>query len=155
MRLRRLLVPADFTWRSRSALTYAVAIAGPSASIDVLHVAPAPSVARVVLDAYLDWPLPSPSAAARAHAEEQLDLFLSSSGSLRTRLRGMVEFGDPAATIVRVAVERRANLIVIGTHARTGLAEALLGSVAHRVITCAPCPVLTLRGVEASASAAR
>jgi nucleotide-binding universal stress UspA family protein len=147
MFLHRILVPTDFSWRSRRALAWAVAFAGDRIPIDVLYVAPPPSRARLVLDAYLDRPLPSVSPADHAAAEEQLALFVANSEGA-AKLQPLVEHGEPAATIVRIAVERGADLIVIGTHARTGAAEAILGSVAHRVITCAPCPVITLRGNE-------
>ena len=53
--------------------------------------------------------------------------------------------GHPAETIVRVAQERAADLIVMGTHGRTGLQHVLLGSVAEKVVRLAPCPVLTVR----------
>jgi nucleotide-binding universal stress UspA family protein len=46
---------------------------------------------------------------------------------------------------VRVAQERDADLIVIGTHGRTGIQHVLLGSVAEKVVRLAPCPVLTVR----------
>jgi nucleotide-binding universal stress UspA family protein len=150
MALGRILVPTDFSWRSRRALAWAVAFSAGRIPIDVLYVAPAPSVARVLVDAYLDRPLPQSSPADHLDAEQQLSLFLTSAGDARA-LEPLVEHGDPAATIVRIAVERAADLIVMGTHARSGAAEALLGSVAHRVITCAPCPVLTLRGDEPAA----
>jgi nucleotide-binding universal stress UspA family protein len=60
----------------------------------------------------------------------------------------MIEPGDPAATIVRVATERTSDLVVMGTHGRTGVVGAVVGSVAHDVVSCAPCPVLTVRGNE-------
>jgi nucleotide-binding universal stress UspA family protein len=46
---------------------------------------------------------------------------------------------------VRIAEERGADLIVMGTHGRTGLQHVLLGSVAEKVVRLAPCPVLTVR----------
>jgi nucleotide-binding universal stress UspA family protein len=48
--------------------------------------------------------------------------------------------------ITKLAKKRRADLIVMGTHGRTGWARAMMGSVAERVIALAPCPVLTVRG---------
>jgi nucleotide-binding universal stress UspA family protein len=66
------------------------------------------------------------------------------------RLRTMVEFGVVADVIVRVAGELPSDLIVMATHARTGAAELVLGSVAHRIVVRAPCPVVTLRGEERS-----
>ncbi|HXJ78263.1 MAG TPA: universal stress protein [Candidatus Methylomirabilis sp.] len=59
-----------------------------------------------------------------------------------------VATGPPADTIVRVARERGADLIVMGTHGRTGLQHVLLGSVAEKVVRLAPCPVLTVRHRE-------
>jgi nucleotide-binding universal stress UspA family protein len=53
--------------------------------------------------------------------------------------------GNPARQIVALARKRRAALIVMGTHGRTGLRRLILGSVAARVIAAAPCPVLTVR----------
>ncbi len=56
-----------------------------------------------------------------------------------------VAAGLPADIIVRVAHERGADLIVMGTHGRTGLPHMLLGSVAEKVVRLPPCPVLTVR----------
>jgi len=53
--------------------------------------------------------------------------------------------GNPADAIVRIAQEKNADLIVMGTHGRTGLQHVLLGSVAEKVVRLAPCPVLTVR----------
>jgi universal stress protein A len=60
--------------------------------------------------------------------------------------------GHPADAIVRVAQERGADLIVMGTHGRTGLQHVLLGSVAEKVVRTAPCPVLTVRHKPETAS---
>jgi nucleotide-binding universal stress UspA family protein len=54
-----------------------------------------------------------------------------------------VESGNPAAQIIRYAERQGIGLIVIGTHGRTGVSRALLGSVAERVVRTASCPVLT------------
>jgi universal stress protein A len=61
--------------------------------------------------------------------------------------------GPPARAIVEHASAGHFDLIVMGTHGRTGLSHALLGSVAERVVQKAPCPVLTVR--EASPAAAK
>ncbi len=55
-----------------------------------------------------------------------------------------VESGAPAAQIVRYAERKGIDLIVLGTHGRSGVSRALLGSVAERVVRTAPCPVLTV-----------
>jgi universal stress protein A len=56
-----------------------------------------------------------------------------------------VAVGHPADTIDRVARERKADLIVMATHGRTGLQHVLLGSVAEKVVRLAPCPVLMVK----------
>ena len=56
--------------------------------------------------------------------------------------------GDPAAAIVRLAKEEKVDLIVMGTHGRSGLSRALLGSVAEAVVRRAPCPVLMVKQTE-------
>lgn len=53
--------------------------------------------------------------------------------------------GDPASEVVRLAQETHSDLIVVGTHGRSGLSRLLLGSVAEKVLRRAPCPVLTVR----------
>ena len=55
---------------------------------------------------------------------------------------------QPAKALLSFAREKDADLIIIGTHGRGGLAEFFLGSVAQRVVRSAPCPVLTVRAVE-------
>ena len=61
------------------------------------------------------------------------------------RAKGLLLEGIPHDRIVRAARSTRADLIVLGTHGRTGLGRVFLGSVAARVVTLAPCPVLTVR----------
>jgi nucleotide-binding universal stress UspA family protein len=61
-------------------------------------------------------------------------------------IRGVLRQGAAWSEIVAAASETKADLVVIGTHGRRGLAHALLGSVAEKVVRAAPCPVLTVRG---------
>ncbi len=56
-----------------------------------------------------------------------------------------VRYGNPAEEICQYAIRNKIDLVVIGTHGRTGLKRLLLGSVAERVVRAAPCPVLTVR----------
>jgi nucleotide-binding universal stress UspA family protein len=152
MSLRRVLVPVDFAKHSQRALAYAFELAELSgAAIDVLHVIPPPSLLRVAVDAYLGWPLPRPSpwtvTEARFRVRDALDA---------CDRRGIVPFvhveaGEPAATIVRVAAELGADAIVLATRGHRGVGELVFGSVAHRVITTAGCPVIALGG-QAKAS---
>jgi nucleotide-binding universal stress UspA family protein len=58
---------------------------------------------------------------------------------------GRVERGDPRDVIVRVAEREHADLVIVGSHGRTGLPKLLMGSVASHVVTHAPCPVLVVK----------
>jgi nucleotide-binding universal stress UspA family protein len=59
--------------------------------------------------------------------------------------------GEPAKEILRLAKDENAGLIVMGTHGRTGMLRALMGSVAEQVVRNATCPVLTLKIPKAEA----
>jgi nucleotide-binding universal stress UspA family protein len=156
MFIRRVLVPVAFSPRARAALDYGCRLAElTDATVDALHVVPPPNAARVALDAYLGRPIPHASTLDVLLAHERLHDLMGA-----CERRGIVpvlhvEAGDVAATIVRVAVELPADVVVMTTRGPGGVAERLLGTVAHRVITCAPCPVVTLAGdaVRTSASA--
>lgn len=78
-----------------------------------------------------------------AMAKLQAIKALSSRATIEHRLLE----GDPAAVIAETAAETGADLIVMGTHGRTGLTRLVMGSVAEEVLRRAPCPVLTVRGV--------
>jgi nucleotide-binding universal stress UspA family protein len=64
-----------------------------------------------------------------------------------------VQVGNAAAVIIEVAQEQGCDLIVMGTHGRTGVAHLFLGSVAEKVVRTAPCPVLTIRSDTAAREA--
>jgi universal stress protein A len=150
MFIRHILVATDFSDRSRAALRYAIGLTRElEAGIDVLHVIDPPRKTELIVDAYLGRPMPKIDPGLVADAERKIKQFTDSVPHEGLEIGRLVEPGDPAATIVRMATELPADLIVIGTHARTGVSELVLGSVAHRVLTVAPCPVVTLRGDEA------
>ena len=84
-----------------------------------------------------------------AEAEQRFEGITASLSDLETATEVVV--GLPAKTIVDVAAARGADLIVMGTHGRSGVAHLLLGSVAERVVRMAICPVLTVRERAAKA----
>jgi len=83
--------------------------------------------------------------AQRKWAEEALEGRADDLRRRGVKTSWRVQVGVPFEEIVKAAQEERAEMIVIGTHGRSGLNRALLGSVAERVIRLAPCPVLTIR----------
>lgn len=81
----------------------------------------------------------------RASDRKRLDRLVAMAKAAGIRASGtLLAFGAPADQIARLAKSRRADVIVMGTHGRTGFRRALVGSVAARVVAIARCPVLTV-----------
>jgi nucleotide-binding universal stress UspA family protein len=91
-------------------------------------------------------------AAVRSDAERKLRAVLDRAREAGVRARGLLLRGAPHDAIARAARSHRADRIVVGTHGRRGFSRFLLGSVAARVVTVAPCSVLV---VPAARSARR
>ena len=86
------------------------------------------------------------AASSRAWAQKQLDRLLAKAKTAGVRAKSYVLEGVAHDQIARIARSLHADLTVMGTHGRSGLAKLFLGSVAGRVVAAAPCPVLTVRG---------
>ena len=142
--ITRILVPTDFSEPSDAALAYAKALAAQfSASINLIHVLE-DSVATGVFGTETYVPeAPEYSTALRADAEERLATRLTPAERAKFNARTELVFGPSAQAIVDYARDRGIDLIVMGTHGRTGIAHALMGSVTERVVRTAHCPVLT------------
>jgi glycine betaine transporter len=131
--VERILFPTDFSPSSLQALPQAEELARRfGAELIVLHVDFAPTI--------YDLPEAGEPASKRA-VERAVDLLRAHD----FRARGIVSHGFPIDEIVRVAASERADLIVMGTHGRTGLKHALMGSVAEGVVRHAGCAVMTVR----------
>lgn len=143
---RRILHPSDFSRASRAACAKAVELAKSNrAELLLVHVLGpilVPAEAYVPAKAYEGmW------TSARATAQKELDALATRAKKAGVRATTALAEGAPAhEEIARVAKRARADLIVMGTHGRTGIARVFLGSVASRVVATAPCPVLTVRG---------
>jgi|SRR5579863_5683013 len=144
----KLLAATDFSDDSIHALEYAEELARRfSAEILVMHVdQPLSPVIVSELSPGLDV------GAMNRIAEEQRLLALRELDRLTARLRdgglksrSLLKVGAPFLEIINAAYGEGADLIVLGTHGRTGLAHVLMGSVAERVVRKAHCPVLTIR----------
>ena len=144
--MTRILHPSDFSSASRAAFAKAVEMTRASGGeLVLLHVLT--PVVPVVGEGYI-----SPKAyddivtQAETWARRQLGALVAKAKKAGVRARGLVVEGVPHDRIVRAARSTRADLLVMGTHGRTGVARFFLGSVAARVLATAPCPVLTVRG---------
>lgn len=137
-----ILVPCDFSRCSRAALEYACGLARLAQSeVALLH------AIEPVEPAFLLQPGLTRKAQGeiRDHALGQMAAWAKEAGADVCARRALVKAGPPWQVIVTVAQRLGAGLIVVGTHGRTGLTRAMLGSVAERVMRHAPCPVLVVR----------
>jgi len=136
--IHTILHPTDFSEHARHAFQMACTLAQSyGARLIVMHVA-VPPVAF-----YGEGLVEPPPATFKAQLRAKLDDIKPANPSVRI-VRSLVE-GDPAIEILRMAKEVNCDLIMMGTHGRTGLGRFILGSVAEQVVRKAPCPVLTLK----------
>ena len=141
------MVATDFSATSRTALAYAAELSarlGTPLLIASCFAVPAVPLPEGVL---------LPSAPRFAEAVDHVTSGLE--GQKRTAIElgataveTMVAEGDPSTEIVRVANDRNIDLIVMGTHGRSGLSRALLGSIADKVVRTASCPVMVVHDTK-------
>ena len=137
--IRTILHPTDFSEPSRYAFRMASALARDyHARLIVLHVGitPAPMLMEGVLPLDLEE--------YESGLREELRRVAPPDGSRQVERR-LILGVEPVSEIVRVAETEPCDLIVMGTHGRSGLRRVLMGSVAEHVQREAPCPVLTVR----------
>jgi len=147
IKLKKVLVPTDFSESARHALTYGISFAREySAQLVLLHVVENLTVG------YASDLFPVPMA----------EVFQEISGYAKTELGKLgavarekdldvderVIQGKPSTEIIRLARESEVDMIVLGTHGKGMLDQALFGSTTERVVRRAPCPVLTVRLAE-------
>lgn len=138
---RRLLFATDFSDCAARAQEYALLLATAcGADLDILHVLefqPGMDPDYPVNQLYLEQ--------LRKEAGGRLDALVSQAARLGLKVQTHQVTGIPSQRITMMAEERDIDVIVLGTHGRTGLEHTLLGSTAERVVVRAPCPVLTVR----------
>ena len=142
--INRILCAIDFSEHSRRALDHAVAIARwYEASVTVVYVfSPAPVAAvgpgmtafQPIVLTDLDY----------ERLRNDVQSFAAAEGAPGVAIDTVLREGFPATEIVAAARDLQADLIVLGTHGRSGVERLFLGSVAERVLRRAPCPVLTV-----------
>ncbi len=140
MKISRILHPTDLSESSALAMEYATALARQfNAELHLLHVISdpvvtvAPPIAGFIPKGYHEE--------IRKHFEQELKK-LAEDQDLKTHAR--VSEGTPFVEIIRYAREEGIDLIVMGTHGRSGLMSLLIGSVAENVVRKSRCPVLTV-----------
>jgi len=136
--IHTILCPTDFSAYSDNAFLTACALARDyGARVIVLHVVPSPVMP------YVTVAVPPPPEVNLDEPREMLASYTAPDESIAVE-RLLLE-GEPREEIVALARDRPCDLIVMGTHGRTGMGRLLMGSVAEAVVRAAPCPVLTVR----------
>jgi len=141
--IQRILCPIDFSDYSRHALDHAVALARwYESTITVLHV-----FSTVPVAAYAGMQGFEPIALTRADRDqllEELKRFVETESAPGVSMDATICEGDTTIEILNQATAMKAELLVMGTHGRSGFERFLLGSVTEKVLRKASCPVLTV-----------
>jgi len=136
--LQKILVPIDFSESSSRALAYAVAVARQfKAEVTLLHVVP-----DVSEEIRLIVSMPELQQEFVQEGQQNLAHEIKALGQSGVSFKPLVKKGVPYHEIVELAGVMKVDLLVMGTHGRTGLKHVLMGSTAERVVRHAPCPVL-------------
>lgn len=142
---KKILVPVDFSRHSQEALQMALGLAEKfSASIKLVNVYQ--PLDYGLPDGFLSYAplqLNELISALEKHLDKTLQETRAGAGS--TAITSTLLHGAVASEITRCAKDEQFDLIVMGTHGRTGIGHVMLGSVAEKVLRTAPCPVLTVR----------
>ncbi len=137
--IRSILFATDFSAQSETAFPLAVALARDyGAHLLIAHVMQPPIVAYTPGELGEFEPGGTPD-----EIKERLKEFDPQDSRIKVEYR--VVQGEAASEILRMAKESQCDMVVIGTHGRTGISRVLLGSVAEEILRHAPCPVLTIR----------
>jgi len=139
---RHLLVPVDFGEHSRRALDAAIELARRfGAELTLVHIYEFPAYVYGGMT-YATTDLFAPIEAA---ARDQLDQTLQEVRAMVPGAKAVLRRAPVAQGILAVIDEVHPDLVVMGTHGRTGMSHALLGSVAEKIVRLSPAPVLTMR----------
>lgn len=142
VRIRRILCPVDFSRFSENALRHAAALAKwYGAELQALHVTSIPSGVAAFPPFGASVPLEPPDPES---VLEELRAFVRPIEDSFVSVKETLAEGGVVAAILEAAARLPADLIVMGTHGRSGFERLLLGSATERVLRQAPCPVLTV-----------
>jgi universal stress protein A len=144
-RLKKILVPIDFSDCAKKALRYAIPLAEEhEATLTLLHVVPSTYTAGE----YGRFDYEAFAAEMRRSAAKQLATLAVDEVGEKVSAETLVRTGSPAGEIIATAKSVAADLIVMSTHGRTGLKHIFLGSVTEHVVRHAPCATLVVRERE-------
>lgn len=144
--LKKIMVPTDGSDTSKEAMLYAVELAKSFKSTITLMM--------VADDRYLDWMGPAYfsndmleeiETNSIESAKKSLEEFWPNPTDNSYQIKTVVVKGNPVDEIINYAKTEEVDMIVMGTHGRTGVSHMMLGSVAEKIVRLARCPVLTVK----------
>jgi len=139
-----IVVGVDFSIYSRRALDFALSFA-PSAEVHLVHAYDVPFKSFLTGSAQKGELNKRQQKQFSEAIDEEMTSFLAGSEPHLTRIRTVIREGDPNEVLRSYVSEKDANLMVLGTHGRTGLARAMLGSTAETFFTDPPCDVVAIK----------
>jgi nucleotide-binding universal stress UspA family protein len=143
MNIQKILIPFDFSEYSEKACNWAVGMAEKwQARVLLLHIVQRPTYPPVLMGSHFN--AADFESGLRAEAETRVQEFAAKIQRGGVSIDAKVIMGEPSWDICKVAEEEHCDLVIMGSHGRTGLGHVLLGSVAERVVRLSPCPVLVV-----------
>lgn len=142
--IQKILCPVDFSAPSRNALRYANEFAkAMNAKITVMHVIQPQPIAADVNVPYVPLEIE-----LEKNAKEDLARIVKEEVQEGVLVEQVMAFGLPSDCVIAQAQKENVDLIILGTHGRTGISRLLMGSTAENVIRHATCPVLVVKASE-------
>ena len=138
MKLRKILMPTDFSSMSKEPIELAASLAREHGATLIIAHAEEPAHVYLTCDSFVDLPEPSPAA-----VEQLLRTIVPEGDGIRVEHRLLK--GLPSHAIVDLAKSEAVDLIIIATHGRSGMRRFLMGSVAETIVRLAPCPVFVYK----------
>ena len=148
-RIKKILCPTDFSENSEYALKYALALATlTQADLQLFHVVE--PITYPQSTEFFEPVLDEVELMMKMETafQQQLEDQVTTLKAKYPKIKGKLVTGNTFLEIIQAARDDDLDMIVMGTHGRTGLAHVLIGSVAERVVREAPCPVLTVKHPE-------
>jgi glycine betaine transporter len=153
--ISRILVPVDFSGHSDQALRHATMLASRlGATVELFHVVDDPFLSGAWSPEMYVPNMRELLESLIGDARQRLAVLQSSVSKEAVSVETAVATGQPASSILARAKAGRFDLIVMGTHGRTGVSHVVMGSVAERVVRKAECPVLTVKDAAAGSEMA-
>ena len=153
--IKNILVPTDFSEPAVAALNYGRTLAAQfSATLHIVHVVDDLTLKAITAEGFVSY-MPDLQRELEEAARKRLDALIAGEAPGAAGIVSAIITSNSAAdAIATYAKDAHLDVIVIGTHGRSGVSRLLLGSVAERVVRTAPCPVLTVHATAAAIEAA-